>query len=1174
MKWHWEGGLTGAVAAILLVGGLMAPIFTMDAQAVRNNNLTSSGVANLAPAFVAPGRANVSILTFTLRDSVNGEYFTNASVYYTGTNISDIRAVKIFNESQGSGGNFNNSTDSLLGTNASFSSNPVNLTFSYLLPRNTRIQFYIVFDISTNATDNDTVDGKIDVDALLVNGRTWPDFVYDPPGASKVDAVAPANWTGFKPAGWQASQTPDCNISVSDNASGLAVKMAEYRYSINGGGNWSNWTNATCTGVNGTNATQNITAAKVPFGHDSGTENLICFRIRDTVGNLGTSPDFTVKVDSTGPEGWAILSPSGWYTQDRRPDVRASVQDSLSGLENLTVTAAFSRNGGDTWTPAPAVNITDPSGRVLANITAWAVPFDGDSGWDNYIQFNASDMVGNYNASPPYLIKIDSTPPDAPVIEPEPNYTAGSTNTIYFSAVADPVSGHARYRVWCDDEPSFTDPVILELANASFGNFSNLTDGVHYFYKAVQLNNAGLASNDSIIVNSTQDASAPLTKATTIPASPGGENGWFVNETVVRFNASDNSSGVAWTRYSVDSGEAVNGTQLLMSNEGEFTVHYWSEDNVGNSEQARTILVKIDLTPPVAVMQPVGTAYQNEAVSFVGSASTDATSYRWDFGDGMAQMEGAKVNHAYSQTGAFTVTLTVKDRAGLTCTTRADVRVLVKGVNYPPVADIGPFPTIYNETAVTFDGSKSTDEDASTLRYDWDFGDGSSGTGIRATHSYQEAGTYNLKLKVTDSAGLYDTESRELRVYVRGENHPPLAHISQDNVAYVGEPVVLDASNSSDEDLPGVTFNWDFGEGSTAKGAVVSHTYANESIYLVRLNLTDREGLTGQTELALRVFVRGTNLPPSAQFTFFPNDPRAGRTVEFDASLSQDEDPFILNFTWDFGDGTGAQGKLTGHAFPKKGEYEVKLRVRDRGGLTDTYTYKIAVAEGTTPGPVTEIAWLPWVAGAIIAVCLIVPVAYIVAGRRKKQREAWTEEPATRTQPSHAVEGPVSLITPVPREQAPPPIVAETGLNYLMDADHPTVASESLAKLTSEGAKGLMFTPVHPKKVQKASQLQNTELIWLSDITGEEPSMDPSKMDYEMAEKIISFIKENRDKGVVLIDGLELLVQCHGFEKVLQFVHSVNEVASVNEATVLVNVNSKAMNDVQFNQLKRKFDRW
>jgi archaellum biogenesis ATPase FlaH len=119
-----------------------------------------------------------------------------------------------------------------------------------------------------------------------------------------------------------------------------------------------------------------------------------------------------------------------------------------------------------------------------------------------------------------------------------------------------------------------------------------------------------------------------------------------------------------------------------------------------------------------------------------------------------------------------------------------------------------------------------------------------------------------------------------------------------------------------------------------------------------------------------------------------------------------------------------------------------------------------------------------------------------------------------------------------------------------------------------------MFTTVHPKKVLKATQLQNTELIWLSEITGEEPSIDPAKMEYEIAEKTMSFIKDHRWKGVVLIDGIELLIQYHGFEKVLQFIHNVNEVASVNESTVIANVHSKAMKDVEFNQLKRRFDRW
>lgn len=104
--------------------------------------------------------------------------------------------------------------------------------------------------------------------------------------------------------------------------------------------------------------------------------------------------------------------------------------------------------------------------------------------------------------------------------------------------------------------------------------------------------------------------------------------------------------------------------------------------------------------------------------------------------------------------------------------------------------------------------------------------------------------------------------------------------------------------------------------------------------------------------------------------------------------------------------------------------------------------------------------------------------------------------------------------------------------------------------------------------------MENVEVFWLSDVVGDTPSIDPSKMEYELAEKIITFVKEKEANAVVLLDGLELLAQSHSFEKVLEFVHTINEVASVSGATLLVNVNGNAMKEVELNQLKRKFDRW
>jgi len=88
---------------------------------------------------------------------------------------------------------------------------------------------------------------------------------------------------------------------------------------------------------------------------------------------------------------------------------------------------------------------------------------------------------------------------------------------------------------------------------------------------------------------------------------------------------------------------------------------------------------------------------------------------------------------AYSGSGQYEISISVSSAT-------------VASISAPTAANVG-------ET-VTFDGSESTGTD---LSYDWDFGDGTEhGTTATVTHSYSQAGTYTVKLTVTDSSGNSD----------------------------------------------------------------------------------------------------------------------------------------------------------------------------------------------------------------------------------------------------------------------------------------------------------------------------------------------------------------------------------------------------------------------------------
>jgi PKD repeat protein len=84
---------------------------------------------------------------------------------------------------------------------------------------------------------------------------------------------------------------------------------------------------------------------------------------------------------------------------------------------------------------------------------------------------------------------------------------------------------------------------------------------------------------------------------------------------------------------------------------------------------------------------------------------------------------------------------------------------------------------------------------------------------------------------------------------------------------------------------------------------------------------------------------------PTASFTYSPEVPDVNETVIFDASVSQDPDGTIVNYTWNFGDGniTSVLTPLIIHTFSAAGRYDVNLTVTDNDGLNNSVVHTITV---------------------------------------------------------------------------------------------------------------------------------------------------------------------------------------------------------------------------------------
>jgi len=111
--------------------------------------------------------------------------------------------------------------------------------------------------------------------------------------------------------------------------------------------------------------------------------------------------------------------------------------------------------------------------------------------------------------------------------------------------------------------------------------------------------------------------------------------------------------------------------------------------------------------------------------------------------------------------------------------------------------------------------------------------------------------------------------------------------------------------------------------------------------------------------------------PPQAQFSFSPITPKVGDEVVFDASESKDPDGQIVEYLWDFGDGSPAEsGPAVIHIYAAAGSYTVKLTVTDDQGLSNSLGKSIQVIEESGGEPKRSVsltispAALTWGGGA------------------------------------------------------------------------------------------------------------------------------------------------------------------------------------------------------------------
>lgn len=252
------------------------------------------------------------------------------------------------------------------------------------------------------------------------------------------------------------------------------------------------------------------------------------------------------------------------------------------------------------------------------------------------------------------------------------------------------------------------------------------------------------------------------------------------------------------------------------------------------------------------------------------NASSGATGYFWDFGDGNTSAE-SDPQHTFPGAGGYDITLIATNDCG------SDTAAIFLELLLPPSAG---FSADQTEGCAPMTVQFFNESSANAISWSWTFEGGApaSSTEENPVVQYLNPGSYGVTLTVSNAAG-EDTESASGYIVV---NSGPAASF---DAMVAGANVVF--SNSS---ANAGSYLWDFGDGATSTESDPEHSYAEDGVYQVVLIASNACG--SDTAIAEVVIVT----PPLAGFTAADTEGCAPLTVHFTNQSSQN----VTSWAWTF----------------------------------------------------------------------------------------------------------------------------------------------------------------------------------------------------------------------------------------------------------------------------------
>jgi len=300
---------------------------------------------------------------------------------------------------------------------------------------------------------------------------------------------------------------------------------------------------------------------------------------------------------------------------------------------------------------------------------------------------------------------------------------------------------------------------------------------------------------------------------------------------------------------------------------------------------------------------------------------SSASSYDWDFGDGGTSTVMSPT-HNFVNPGNYTVEFRETNGGPVIGTITIDVYPKPDlNISADPQSGCRPLTT-------TFDASSSVVDDNITINnYNWNYGDATpSENGANPTHTFDaNLNSYNILLEITTGFPSCDV-SEQFTDFIT-LSQPANVGFTADPSGSCEAPVTISFTNTSD---PGLTYMWDFGDGTSSTETNPSHTFNSEGNYQVILTATDG---TGCSASSFQIIGIGD---PVASFEI-PD------TICLGSEITIMNNSVSGSYDWDFGNGTTSNDQNPSITYSSGGEFEVSLTVTIGLGCMNTSTKTVFV---------------------------------------------------------------------------------------------------------------------------------------------------------------------------------------------------------------------------------------